>query len=102
MILDTTEGLAPAMLFENRCHMPKVLIENNRIINCPHARLSAPNMIIRNNNLNLTGGGIYINDLATFWQELGAVEDVLIIGNTFGESRNPNIVVSSYRPETSN
>ena len=35
-------------------------------------------------------------------QESGAVEDVLIIGNTFGESRNPNIVVSSYRPETSN
>lgn len=102
MTLDTTEGLAPAMLFENRCRMPKVLIENNTIINCPHMRLSAPNMIIRNNNLNLTGGDIYINDLATFWQESGTVEDVLIIGNTFGESRNPNIVVISYRPETSN
>ena len=65
-------------------------------------RLSAPNMIIRNNNLNLTGGDIYINDLATFWQESGAVEDVLIVGNTFGESRNPNIVISSFRPKTSN
>lgn len=100
--LDSTEGLEPDMLFENRGRMPKVLIENNTIINCPHMRLSAPEMIIRNNNLNLTGGDIYIDDLATFWQESGAVENVLITGNTFGESRNPNIVIGSCRPEGSN
>lgn len=101
--LDSTEGLEPDMLFENRGRMPRnVLIENNTIINCPHMRLSGPDMIIRNNNLNLTGGDIYIDDLATFWQESGAVENVEITGNTFGKSRNPNIVIGSCRPEASN
>ncbi len=100
--LDSTEGIKPGMLIENRGRMPKqVLIENNTVINCPHMRLSGPNMIIRNNNLNLTSGDIYIDDLASFWKEHGTVEDVLITGNTFGESRTANIYVGTCRPETS-
>lgn len=94
--------LEKGMIVENRSSMPDVLFENNTVVNCPHIRLSAPDMIIKNNKLSLNGTDIYINDLFTFWAEHGAVENVLIENNEFGDASYQNIHILSCRPETSN
>ena len=65
-------------------------------------RLSAGRMIIRDNRLALNDTDIYINDLIEFWGESGAVQDVQISGNQFGQAVGYNILVKSSRPETSN
>lgn len=90
------------MVAENRSSMPNVLLENNKITACPHIRLSAKNIVIKNNRLSLKGTDIYINDLFAFWAEHGAVENVLIEGNDFGDTSYSNIHVLSCRPKTAN
>ena len=102
LTLDSTAVLVPGMLLENPDRMPDVLIENNVVENCPHMRLSAGRMIIRDNRLALNDTDIYINDLIEFWGESGAVQDVQISGNQFGQAVGYNILVKSSRPETSN
>lgn len=95
-------NLKPGMLIENPDRMPNVLLENNTICRCPHMRLSAGNMIIRNNTLALEVNDICIHDLIQYWGESGAVKHVEITGNTFPSTCAPNIYVDSYRPENSN
>ena len=102
LTLDSAAALVPGMLLENPDRMPDVLLENNVVENCPHMRLSAGNMCIRNNRLALNDIDIYINDLIEFWGESGAVRDVEISGNSFGHTEGVNILVKSSRPETSN
>lgn len=102
LTLDDVTQLIPGMLLENPDRMPHVLIENNVVENCPHMRLSAGEMIVRNNRLDLNDMDIYINDLIGFWGESGAVQNVQICGNSFGKAEGPNILVKSFRPETSN
>ena len=94
--------LAPGMLLENPDRMPKVLLENNTVKNCPHMRLSAGEMTVRNNRLELNDNDIYINDLIGFWGESGAVRNVLVCGNTFGMTAGGNILIRSFRPADSN
>ncbi len=104
-ILVTLEEDAPilkGMIVENRSSMPEVHIENNKITDCPHMRLSSKNMVIKNNTLSLRNADIYIDDLFTFWAEGGAVENVLIEGNVFGGTAYKNIQIHSCRPERAN
>lgn len=102
LTLDCAEPLAPGMLLENPDRMPNVLLENNVVENCPHIRVSARYMTVRNNQLNLNDNDLYINDLIGFWGESGAVEEVTICDNTFGNAAGGNILVKSFRPEDSN
>ena len=94
--------LAPGMLLENAKRMPRVLIESNEFINCPHIRLSSGNMLIRNNTFCLNDCDLYIWDLVHFWAESGATEQVQIIGNRFGNKSRSNIAIGSDRPSSSN
>ena len=95
-------NLKVGMLIENPDRTPNVLIENNVIKKSPHMRLSARNMVIKNNYLELENCDIYIHDLIEFWGESGAIEKVEISGNKFGSSGITNISVNSYRPHDSN
>lgn len=102
LTLESTAQLMPGMLLENPDRMPDVLIENNVVENCPHMRLSARRMTIRNNRLALNDSDIYIHDLIAFWGESGAVQDVQISGNCFGQATGYSILIRSSRPETAN
>ena len=94
---DATKA-AEGMTVENISAMPEVIIENNNISNCPHMRLSAPYMIIRNNKLNLNNADIYISDLWGFWSEYGRTLKTVISGNTFNNAGDASIKIGSERP----
>lgn len=94
--------LKVGMLVENPDRTPNVLIENNIVKRAPHIRLSARNMIVRNNDFSLEYCDIYIDDLIDFWGESGAVKNVLISGNKFSNTSPRNISISSCRPDASN
>lgn len=102
LTLEDTSLLSPGMLLENPDRMPEVLIEGNTVRNCPHMRLSAGSMTIRNNCLELNDTDIYINDLISFWGESGAARNVKISGNHFGRAGGYTIMVKSSRPESAN
>lgn len=90
------------MLIENPDRTPDVLLENNVIKRAPHMRLSARNVLVRNNKLSLDSCDIYINDLITFWGESGAVKKFEITGNTFEKAKQGNIIADSCRFPNSN
>ncbi len=96
------DNLTGGMLVENVSRMPNVTVEGCRIENCPHIRLSAPEMLIRNNYFNLSATDLYICDLIDFWRECGAVKHALIENNEFGSNSPHNIEILSCRPDTSN
>lgn len=101
--LDDASLVKKGLIVENKSKTPKVTIENNKITNCPHMRLSAPEMTIRNNKLSLQGEDIYISDLWGFWSEYGAVKNVKIYGNTFaGGKKFKNIKIESCRTQGHN
>ena len=102
LTLESSVPVAVGMHLENPDRMPRVLLEDNTVEDCPHMRLSAGYMTIRNNRLNLNDNDIFINDLIGFWGESGAVEEVTICGNTFGNAAGGNILVKSFRPEDAN
>ncbi len=94
--------LPEGTLVENADRMPNVLIENNVVENCPHMRLSSKYMIIRNNRLRLKHTDIYVDDLIGFWYESGAVTQLEITNNTFGEISPVDIWIRSNRPDGAN
>lgn len=94
--------LKVGMLVENPDRTPEVLLENNIIERAPHMRLSARNIVVKNNKLSLDSCDIYIHDLIGFWGESGAVERIEICGNTFGNADQANILSNSCRHPNSN
>ncbi len=91
MQLQFTENLpecvSPGDLLENPECMPVILIRNNRILRCPHIRLSSSRyMEVSGNQLELTCCGVYISDLEEYWFESGRVKNVLIEKNHFLDS----------------
>ncbi len=102
VIHDGKTPLDKGQLLENAGRMPTVLIENSSFINCPHIRLSAGKMIVRNNSFALNDGDLYIWDLIDFWSESGATQSVEITGNRFADKAHHNIEIGSCRPLTSN
>jgi hypothetical protein len=98
----STEGLKPEIMIENRSRMPKVTVENSTFINCPHIRLSAPEMVVKGNKFGLNAADLYIYDLIDFWAECGAVHDLTITDNEFLANCKNNIVIGSCRPAESN
>jgi hypothetical protein len=102
LTLSDTSKLKEGVLIENRSRMPKVLIEGSTFKKCPHIRLSAPEMVVRNNVFELNATDLYVCDLIDFWGECGAVENMIITGNRFGAGCRHNIEILSCRPETSN
>ena len=102
LTLSDTSKLKEGMLIENRSRMPKVHIEGSTFKNCPHIRLSAPEITVKNNVFELNATDLYVCDLIDFWGECGAVENMVITGNRFGAGCRHNIEILSCRPETSN
>ena len=100
-----TDGKIPlsaGMCFENKARMPRLLLENNVVANCPHLRLSAPSITVRNNDLDLTHASILIHDLFTFWGENGAIASAEIYGNRFGAHGIYGISSQTCRPQGTN
>ena len=94
--------LAKGMCFENKARMPRLLLENNVVVNCPHLRLSAPYVTVRNNHLDLTHASILIHDLFSFWGENGAITSAEIYGNRFGARGVYGISSQTCRPQGTN
>ena len=100
-----TDGKIPlsvGMCFENKGRMPRLLLENNVVVNCPHLRLSAPYITVRNNHLDLTHASVLIHDLFTFWGENGAITSAEIYGNRFGKRGVYGISAQTCRPQGTN
>lgn len=97
-----TDGIKSGMIVENKTRMANLIVENNIIKRSPHMRIGARNAIIRNNTLSLKNGEIFVADLWGFWSEYGAIENIEITGNRFGNTSNQNIKVCSYRPQGHN
>ena len=95
-------ALAVGMCFENKGRMPRLLVENNVVANCPHLRLSAPCITVRNNHLDLTHASVLIHDLFTFWGENGAITSAEIYGNRFGKCGVCGISAQTCRPQGTN
>lgn len=73
---------------ENPDKMPEVLVENCKIVACPHLRVSGNKKIVLRNNTISQIAGILINDLIDYWYESGRVKDVLIENNVIEDSYN--------------
>ncbi len=73
---------------ENPDRMPEVLVENCKIVACPHLRVSGNKKIILRNNRISQIAGILIHDLIDYWYESGRVKDVLIENNVIKDSYN--------------
>ncbi len=99
---DGAVDLPIGALIENAGRMPTVKIENCKFSHCPHIRLSARKMLVRNNEFALIDRDLYIWDLIDFWAESGAVSLLEIVGNRFSNTCDCNIEIGSCRPHTSN
>ena len=81
---DDAERISVGDIVENPDRMPEILIENNRILNCPRVCLSSSKRtVIRSNLLNLKTTGLFFNDAFDYWYESGAVGRVDIVDNVF-------------------
>ena len=81
---DDAERISVGDIVENPDRMPEILIENNRILNCPRVCLSSSKRtVIRSNLLNLKSTGLFFNDAFDYWYESGAVGMVDIMDNVF-------------------
>ena len=91
--------LSVGMCLESKARMPRVLIEGCTVVSCPHMRLSAPYITVRNNHLDLSHASILIHDLFTFWGENGAITSAEIYGNRFGKRGIYAVTAQTCRPQ---
>ncbi|MFA5688194.1 MAG: right-handed parallel beta-helix repeat-containing protein [Kiritimatiellales bacterium] len=112
---DLPDFVQPKHAVENMSWTPDLLIQNS-ICRNNRARgylISTPGkVIIENNRIESSGAGIKISGDANYWFESGAVRDVLIRNNEFGDccygipewgraviDINPEIAVPEKNPE---
>ena len=68
---------------ENDSRVPKFVFENNKVVCCPHLRISDNGPIsIRHNTFDRING-ILVIDLLKYWYEAGAVDGMVIEDNLF-------------------
>ncbi len=75
--------LAIGDIVENQSRVATFIFENNKVLGCPHLRISDNGEIRIRNNVFDGINCILVRDLLRYWFESGAVADMLIEGNTF-------------------
>ncbi|MGN0179073.1 MAG: hypothetical protein ACI4DY_06480 [Monoglobaceae bacterium] len=91
------DWIKPGDYLDNKERMPEIYIANNTLINTCSIRVGSSKKTVIENNIMKNSYGILINDLISYWAELGATKDVTIRNNIF-DSNSINIDAFVERP----